>query len=266
MINMPLQFSRFQSDNKSPQGQAQPQDLTANARMENNSYMDVGISPSIRNTSELPCGETVLAGHKATSSSVRVLPGEDLASGCNLGGQNRQPDDAGDLSLAEGLSSVTLSDPEPPQSFNAKDDSREKLSASSVISETEHFPEEIGFNTQNDSSSLSTKVDTSAEMKLDDLTLDEAAVLAQEEEGIGEDGETFLAKLHDNNEDLSKTGELVNDISRESGSEAMHYGKVTYNPASWTPMEIAAATGDPGRSTVEHALELKSTYSEIEVL
>nr|VDD20056.1 unnamed protein product [Brassica rapa] len=259
-------YTRFQSDNKSPQGQVQPQDSNsiANARMDNNSNMDVGKAPSIRNTSELPCGDTVLAGHKATSSSVRVLPGEDLASGCNLGGQNRQPDDAGDLSLAEGLSSVTISDPELPHTSSANDDSREKLSASSVISATEHSPEEIVSNAQNESSSLSTKVDTSAEMKLDDLRLDEAAVLAQEEEGIGEDGETFLAKLHDNNEDLSQTGELVNDISRESGSEAFDYGKITYNPASWTPMEIAAATGDPERSTVEHALELKSTYSEVE--
>lgn len=268
MINMPLQFSRFQSDNKSPQGQVQPQDSNsiANARMDNNSNMDVGKTPSIRNTSELPCGDTVLAGHKATSSSVRVLPGEDLSSGCNLGGQNGQPDDAGDLSLAEGLSSVTISDPELPHTSNANDDSREKLSASSVISATEHSPEEIVSNAQNDSSSLSTKVDTSAEMKLDDLTLDEAGVLAQEEEGIGEDGETFLAKLHDKNEDLSQTGGLVDELSLKSSSEGFDYGKITYNPASWTPMEIAAATGDPERSTVEHALELKSTYSEIEVL
>lgn len=257
----PFTFPRFQSANKSRQGQVQPQDSIANARM------DVGKAHSIRNTSELPCGDTALAGHKATSSSERVLPGEDLASGCNLGGQNRNPDDAGDLSIAECLSSVTISDPETPHTSNAKDDSREKLSASSVISATEHSPEEIVSNDQNDSSSLSTKVETAAEMKLDDLTLDKAAVLAQEEEeGRGEDRETFLAKLHDNNEDLSQTGELVNEFSRETGSEAFDYGRITYNPASWTPMEIAAATGDPERSTVEHALELKSTYSEIEVL
>ncbi|CAH8282033.1 unnamed protein product [Eruca vesicaria subsp. sativa] len=257
-------YTRFQSANISPQGQVEPQDSIANARMENNSSMDVGKAPSIRNTSELPCGDTVLAGDKATSSSERVLPGEGLASGCNLGRQNIKPDDAVDLTIAEGLSSVTISDLEPPHTTNAKDDSREKLSASSAISATEHSSEEIVSNAQNDLSSLSIKVDTSAEMKLDDLTLDEAAVFAQEEEGIGEDGETLLAKLHDNNEDISQTGELVNDFPRESGSEALDYGKITYNPASWTPMEIAAATGDPERRTVEHALELKSTYSEIE--
>ncbi|KAL0736111.1 hypothetical protein Bca4012_012321 [Brassica carinata] len=257
-------YTRFQSANKSPQGQVQPPDSMANTRMENNSSMDVGKASSIRKTSDLPCGDTVLAGHKATSSTVRVLPGEDLASGCNLGRQNRKPDDAGDLSIAECLSSVTISDPEPPHTPNAKENSREKLSASSVISATDHSPEEIVSNAQTDSSCLSSKIDTSAEMKLDDLTLDKAVVLAQEEEGVREDGETFLAKLHNSNADLSQTGELVNEFSRESGSEAFDCGKITYNPASWTPMEIAAATGDPERSTVEHALELKSTYSEIE--
>ncbi|KAF8115869.1 hypothetical protein N665_0025s0312 [Sinapis alba] len=261
--------TRFQPANKLPQVQVQPQDSIANARMENNSNMDAGKAPSIRNTSELSCGDTVLAGNKATSSSERVLPGGNLASGCNLGGQNRKPDDAGDLSIAECLSSVTISDPEPPHTSNDKDDSREKLSASSVISATEHSSEEIVSNAQNDSSSLSTKVDTSAEMKLDDLTLEEAVVFAQDEESIGsqglcEDGKTFLAKLHNNNEDLSQMGGLGDELSRKSGSEAFDYGKITYNPASWTPMEIAAATGDPERSTVEHALELKSTYSEIE--
>ncbi|KAJ4883029.1 Carbon catabolite repressor protein 4-like protein 6 [Raphanus sativus] len=256
-------YTRPQSANKSPQGQVQPQDSIGNAPMENNFNMDVGKAPSIRNTSEIPCGDTVIAGHKATSSSERVLLGEDLHSGCTLEGQNRKPDDAGDLSIAECLSSVTITDPEPPHTSNGKDDSQEKLSASSVISETEHSPEEIVSNAQSDSSSLSTKVDTSAEMKLDDLTLDEADVLAQEE-GIGEDGESFLAKLHDSNEDSSQSGELVNVFSRESGSAAFDNGKITYNPASWTPMEIAAATGDPERSTVEHALELKSAYSEIE--
>ncbi|KAJ0243291.1 Carbon catabolite repressor protein 4 6 [Hirschfeldia incana] len=257
-------YTRSQSANNSPQGQVQPQDSIANVRMENNSNIDVGKAHSIRNTSELPCDDTVFAGSKANSSSEIVSPGEDLASGCNIEGQNSRQDDAGDLSIAECLSSVTITDPEPPHTSNVKDESLEKLSASSVISETEHFPEEIVSNAQNDSSSLSSKVDTSSEMKLDDLTLDKAAVPAQEEEGIGEAGETFLAKLHDNNEDLSQAGELGNEFSRESGSAAFDYGKITYNPASWTPMEMAAATGDPERSTVEHALELKSTYSEIE--
>lgn len=119
---------------------------------------------------------------------------------------------------------------------------------------------------QNFSSSLTTKVDnTLAEMKLDGLKLDEPDVFTQDEV-LDEDRETFLAKLHDNNEDLSQKGELVNDFSRKSGSEAFNNEKIMYNPSSWTPMEIATATGDPERTTIEHALELKSTYSEVEVL
>ncbi|CAH2073064.1 unnamed protein product [Thlaspi arvense] len=237
----PIQFSSFQPANKSPQGQVQPRDSIANARMENNSNIDV----------------TILAGHEATSSSEEVLPDENVASGCNLGRENRKPDDSGDLSIAEVLYSVTISDPEPPHASNAKEYSREKLSASSVLSATENSPEEIVSNSHNISSSISAKVDTLAEMKLDDSTSDEAVAFAQEEEGIGEDGETFSAKLHNNN--LSQKEELVTEEEGIGEDE-----KITYNPSSWTPMEIATATGDPERTTVEHAMELKSTYSEIE--
>lgn len=142
-----------------------------------------------------------------------------------------------------------------------------ELSGSSAFSVTEHSSEEIVFSDQNISSSLSTKVDTTlAEMKLEGLTLEEPVVFAQDEEDLGEDGETFLARLHDNNEDLSQKRELLNEFSHKSGSEAFNNEKITYNQSSWTPMEIATATGNPDRTTVEHALELKSTYSEVEVL
>ncbi|ESQ41090.1 hypothetical protein EUTSA_v10012752mg [Eutrema salsugineum] len=253
--------TRVQSANKSPQGQVQRQDLIANARMENNSNKDIEKTPS-RNTSELPCGTTNLASHEATSSSG-VLPSEDSAPVCNLGIENRKRDDSGHLSIAEeDPSSVTKSDPEPSHASNAKEELREKLSASSVLSATEHYPEEIVSSAQNISSSLSANVENMVEMKLDGLTLDEPVVFALDEEGIGEDGETFLAKLHNN--DLSQKEELVNEFSCKSDSEALDYGKITYNPSAWTPMEIATATGDPEKSTVEHAMELKSTYSEIE--
>ncbi|CAL9229942.1 unnamed protein product [Arabidopsis halleri] len=256
--------TRFQSANKSPQGQVQPPDSITNAHMENNSNIDVGTAPSEK-TSELPCGDTILAAHEATSSSDQVLPGENMASDCNFGIENRKPDDSGNLSIAEDLSTVIISDTEPQHASSAREDLNTDHSVSLGLSETEHSPEEICSSDQGISSSLSTKVDnTLAEMKLDGLKLDEPVVFAQDEEVLGEDGETFLAKLHDNNEDLSQKGELVNDFSRKSGSEAINNEKIMYNPSSWTPMEIATATGDPERTTVEHALELKSTYSEVE--
>ncbi|KFK25402.1 hypothetical protein AALP_AA8G109900 [Arabis alpina] len=212
--------TRFQTVNKSPQGQVQPPDSIANAHMENNSNMNLGKAPA-RSTSELPCADTIVAGAEATSSSDRVLP-------------------------------VTISGPE---ASNAKEDLREKHSA-------EHSPEEIVSNAQNISSTLSAKVDTLAEIKLDGLTLDEPVVFAQDKEDIGEDGETFLAKLHNN--DLSQKEELVNEMSCKPDSEAYNTGEIRYNPSSWTPMEIATATGDPERTAVEHSMELRSTYSEIE--
>lgn len=266
MIDRRIKFTRSQSANKSPQGQIQPQDPIANAHMENNSIVDVGKTPS-RNTSELPCGDTILAGYESTSSSERVLPGEGPASDCNLGRVNRNSDDSGDLSIAEDLSSVSISDLKPQHTSSAKDDLlNEELSVSPVLSATEHSPEENVSSDRNISSSLSDKVSTLPEMKLEGLTLDEPVVFAQDEEGTGEDGEAFLAKLHNNDEDLSQKEELVNEISPIPGSEAFDSERITYNPSSWTPMEIATATGDPERSTVEHTMELKSTYSEVEVL
>lgn len=265
MIDRRIKFTRSQSANKSPQGQIQPQDPIANAHIENNSNINVGKTPS-RNTSELPCGDTFLAGDESTSSSERVLPGEDPASACNLGRVNRNPDDSGDLSIAVDLSAVSISDPEPQHASSAKDDLNEELSVSPTLSATEHPPVENVSSNHNISSSLSDKVSTLSEMKLEGLTLDEPVVFEQDEEGIGEDGETFLAKLHNNDEDLSQKDELVNEISPISGSEAFYSERITYNPSSWTPMEIATATGDQERSTVEHAMELKSTYSEVEVL
>ncbi|CAA7039745.1 unnamed protein product [Microthlaspi erraticum] len=222
--------TRFQSANKAPQGQIQPQDSIANAHVESNSNIDVG------------------------KTSEQVLPGEGPASDCNLGTVNRNPDDSGDLSIAEDLSAVSISDPKPKHASSAKDDLlNEELSVSSVLSATEHTQEENMSSDQNISFSLSDKVST----------LDEPAVFAQDDEGMGEDGE-ILAKLHDNDEDLSQKEELVSEISPISGSEAFDSERITYNPSSWTPMEIATATGDQERSTVEHAMELKSTYSEVE--
>ncbi|CAN8299248.1 unnamed protein product [Cochlearia groenlandica] len=110
----------------------------------------------------------------------------------------------------------------------------------------------INSNAQEISSSLIAKIDT--------LTLDEPVEIVQ---GKCEDEETFLAKL-DNNEELSQKEEPMNEFSSKPVSEAYNCGQVTYNPSSWTPMEIATATGDPERTMVEHAMELKSTYSEIE--
>jgi len=256
--------TRYQSANKSPQGQVQPPNLITNAHMENNSNIDVGTAPSEK-TSELPCGDTILAGHEATSSSDQVLPCENMASDCQFGIENRKPDDSGNLSTAEDLSSLTISDTEPQHASSAREDLNTDRSVSSGLSETEQTPEEICSSDQDISSSLSTKVDTFvAEMKLDGLKLDEPVVFAQDEESLGEDGETFLAKLHDNNENLSQKGELVSEVPLKWSSEALNSDKITYSPSSWTPMEIATATGDPERTTVEHALELKSTYSEVE--
>jgi hypothetical protein len=188
-----------------------------------------------------------------------------MASDCQFGIENRKPDDSGNLSTAEDLSSLTISDTEPQHASSAREDLNTDRSVSSGLSETEQTPEEICSSDQDISSSLSTKVDTFvAEMKLDGLKLDEPVVFAQDEESLGEDGETFLAKLHDNNENLSQKGELVSEVPLKWSSEALNSDKITYSPSSWTPMEIATATGDPERTTVEHALELKSTYSEVE--
>lgn len=43
-------------------------------------------------------------------------------------------------------------------------------------------------------------------------------------------------------------------------------GDYVYDPSSWTPMEIATATGNADCTLLEHPLQLRSTYAEVEVI
>ncbi|KAI4380942.1 hypothetical protein MLD38_007070 [Melastoma candidum] len=86
---------------------------------------------------------------------------------------------------------------------------------------------------------------------------------ALDDESSYEDDKTFLCALHD-----SEDAEAV-PIRRPSDefspvSNANTAGVAIYDPSSWTPMEIATATGSADYLFVEHPLILKSAYTEVE--
>ncbi|KAJ0090151.1 hypothetical protein Patl1_12788 [Pistacia atlantica] len=130
---------------------------------------------------------------------------------------------------------------------------------------------------------LSIRTPDEAGDKLENLSmgnLDEAEIGGN----IDEDDTIFLSKLH-NNEDAFPSisdqfvGSTLGALSEELGDEVLHntspalgseavdvenVENVAYNPSLWTPMEIAAATGNEDCTFLEHPLQLKSTYTEVE--
>lgn len=88
---------------------------------------------------------------------------------------------------------------------------------------------------------------------------------ALDDESSYEDDKTFLRALH-NSEDFEAIPirRPTNEFSPESNSDPVG-GIATYDPSSWTPMEIATATGNSDCLLVEHPLVLKSSYTEVEV-
>ncbi|KAJ0030628.1 hypothetical protein Pint_12708 [Pistacia integerrima] len=130
---------------------------------------------------------------------------------------------------------------------------------------------------------LSIRTPDEAADKLENLSmrnLDEAEIGGN----IDEDDTTFLSKLH-NNEDAFPSssdqfvGSTLGALSEELGDEVLHntspalgseavdvenVENVAYDPSLWTPMEVAAATGNEDCTFLEHPLQLKSTYTEVE--
>ncbi|KAF5188067.1 Carbon catabolite repressor protein 4-like protein [Thalictrum thalictroides] len=54
------------------------------------------------------------------------------------------------------------------------------------------------------------------------------------------------------------------DDSPVVGSDPVACEKITYDPSSWTPMEIKTASGNAECTLLEHPLKLRSTYTDIE--
>lgn len=130
-------------------------------------------------------------------------------------------------------------------------------------------------------SSTATSIDFALADKLENLSLGNLDEPKAESDSIHEDGNAFLSALH-NTEDASQSNfdhsaqsnlnptseelgdELIDDLSPALDSEAVNMEEITYNPSLWTPMEIATATGNADCAYLEHPLQLRSTYAEVE--
>lgn len=80
----------------------------------------------------------------------------------------------------------------------------------------------------------------------------------------GEEGSsdpTFLEDLHGPS-NMQESMEVLSATSFSSQSMPRSYP----DPFLWTPMEIAAASGNPETTSLEHNLKLKSAYTEVEVV
>ncbi|XP_044464035.1 carbon catabolite repressor protein 4 homolog 6 isoform X2 [Mangifera indica] len=128
---------------------------------------------------------------------------------------------------------------------------------------------------------LSVRTPDEAADKLENLSmknLDEAEVESGTED---EDDNIFLSELHNNVDAFTSTsdqfvgstlgasskelGDEVHNMSPPTlGSEVVNVENITYDPSLWTPMEIATATGNEDCTFLEHPLQLKSTYTEVE--
>lgn len=136
---------------------------------------------------------------------------------------------------------------------------------------------------QVEASSTATSIDFVLADKLENLSLGNLDEPKAESESIHEDGNAFLSALH-STEDSSQSNfdhyaqsnldpnseelgdELIDDLSPALDSEAVNAEETTYNPSLWTPMEIATATGNADCAYLEHPLQLRSTYAEVEVI
>lgn len=68
-----------------------------------------------------------------------------------------------------------------------------------------------------------------------------------------------VSKLH------SHSNEMLDDNAESLEPDFADVDKNEYNPSLWTPMEIAAASGNAECCVLEHPLKLKSAYAEVEV-
>ncbi|XP_065849532.1 carbon catabolite repressor protein 4 homolog 6 isoform X2 [Euphorbia lathyris] len=140
--------------------------------------------------------------------------------------------------------------------------------------------------------SISPNINCDGEKKLDDASPLEINCQLEGEMVI-EDQDAFLSELHNtkfpsqcdfgrighsdfaasqnefasdsmDSEVNSPSNEVLNDLSHDRDSDSITVDRTTYDPALWTPMEVATATGNADCMFLEHPLKLKSTYTEVE--
>ncbi|KAL1086319.1 hypothetical protein V6Z11_D08G107900 [Gossypium hirsutum] len=62
---------------------------------------------------------------------------------------------------------------------------------------------------------------------------------------------------------LLPSADVLDDVLPSLDSEVAEIEQTTYDPSSWSPKELATATGNEDCKFLEHPLQLKSTYTEV---
>ncbi|XP_010541622.1 PREDICTED: carbon catabolite repressor protein 4 homolog 6 isoform X2 [Tarenaya hassleriana] len=252
-------YLRYPATIKSPQVELQSLDSVSDAQTVSNKE---GEKAPPGSTSELHCAEKILVNSQAFADSDQVSPGEELGSDGTTESKNRESDGNGEPFVAEDLSSTCKSDPDFLHASDTETFSKEEFSETSFASATGESPPEMFAKDENILSVVSVEVDALLGVKLGDLDLNKPDETLRESEGLGEDRDVFLAELHNN--DSGHSLDVLSELSPELESETFKEEKIPYDSSSWTPMEIAAATGDQERTAIEHPLHLTSTYTEVE--
>ncbi|MBA0645778.1 hypothetical protein Goklo_013834, partial [Gossypium klotzschianum] len=144
---------------------------------------------------------------------------------------------------------------------------------------------------QVDFSGLSAGTDIELEEKMDNLSPEEHSKTMVESENIVADNNAFVDALYGNqdrhptNSSQSVTSDLdhssmeflssqdsqfllpsadvLDDVLPSLDSEVAEIEQTIYDPSSWSPKELATATGNEDCKFLEHPLQLKSTYTEV---
>ncbi|GLT80505.1 hypothetical protein SLA2020_519420 [Shorea laevis] len=213
-------------------------------------------------------------GENAASHSIQGASGTNLRT--NISTEN-QAANFGNLVTHDHSTSIRTDEESSQQTFDSEipssgsfcqtqsPDSLEVSTSGISASQTS----ELIVNNEKGSSIITYQVDFSSlsagiEEKVEKLSLEGETLV----ESINEDEDTFLAALHGKESDLeisspqnwhltSPSDEVLDDLSPFEE-------KTTYNPSLWTPMDIATATGSEDCTCLEHPLQLKSTYTEVE--
>ncbi|XP_012474399.1 carbon catabolite repressor protein 4 homolog 6 isoform X3 [Gossypium raimondii] len=138
---------------------------------------------------------------------------------------------------------------------------------------------------------LSAGTDIELEEKMDNLSPEEHSKTMVESENIVADNNAFVDALYGNQDRhptnssqsvasdldhssmeflssqdsqfLLPSADVLDDVLPSLDSEVAEIEQTTYDPSSWSPKELATATGNEDCKFLEHPLQLKSTYTEV---
>ncbi|TYH57839.1 hypothetical protein ES332_D08G116100v1 [Gossypium tomentosum] len=144
---------------------------------------------------------------------------------------------------------------------------------------------------QVDFSGLSAGTDIELEEKMDNLSPEEHSKTMVESENIVAGNNAFVDALYGNQDRhptnstqsvasdldhssmeflssqdsqlLLPSADVLDDVLPSLDSEVAEIEQTTYDPSSWSPKELATATGNEDCKFLEHPLQLKSTYTEV---